>query len=135
MDDDLDPETERDHFKTAINQVATEELGYRKNQAKTWVSQETEGLMKRVTKAKGDMLAVSKENNSEKTKHLKELRKQLKKNLSEDRNNMLENVVKEMEDAYKRGHSKKLFANVKRLSGDFNNKLINIDPVKKQMEK
>ena len=35
-----------------------------------------------------------------------------------------------MEEAYKRGHSKKLFANVKKLSGDINNRLINIEPVK-----
>jgi hypothetical protein len=135
VDECQEPETEWNNFKEAINQTAIEELGYRKTEKKTWVSIQTENIIAEVTRSKKEMLSAGSNNKkSEKNKNLNELRKQLKKSLSEDRNKMLENLAQEMEEAYKRGDSKKLFANVKKLSGDNNSKQISIEPVKKNGE-
>ena len=129
LTDDKDPEIEWENFKIEINKVAEEELGYRKIGKRNWISKETEELQAEIRKSKEAAMNPGK-NGIEKTTELNELRTQLKKRLIKDKNKMLEETANEMEDAYKRGDSKKLFANVNKLSGSTITKIINIEPVK-----
>ena len=128
---DNDTEKEWTTFKEAINQVAEEELGYTKRISQTWISKEAESLVEEIRKKKGEAQSNkgNKGNNNEEEIKLKEMRQTLRKKLSRDKNIML-GVANEMEEAYKKGDSKKLFANVNKMSGNTNNKLIMIEPIK-----
>lgn len=133
-DEQQDTETEWNFFKKAINEVAEEELGYRKTEKKKWITIETEQMIEEVNTEKNKLLGRSDKdvNKKEQINKMKELRKQLKRNLIKDKNKMLEEVAEEMEEASKRGDSKKLFACVNRLSGNTNSKIINCEPVKEK---
>ena len=128
-DEYQEPEIEWNKFKTEMNKAAEEELGYRTTKKKNWITKETEELQAEIRKCKEVTLNSDKDRN-EKTAELTELRKQLKKRLASDKNNMLEDLANEMEDAFKRGDSKKLFANVNKLSGSTITKIISAEPVR-----
>jgi hypothetical protein len=128
---DNDPEREWTNFRDGMNQIAEEELGHTKNKRKKWISKETEELAEEIKAKKQEILAnVKDEAKAGKKAVLKEMRNKLKKEISRDKNIMMEGIAKEMEEAYKRGDSKKLFANIKKLSGNNNDKLMTIEPIK-----
>ena len=94
-DNDQDPEVEWTNFKTELNKVAEEELGYRMTKNKSWITKETEDLQNEIRIHKETDMNQNKKGD-EKTKKLSELRKQLKKRLINDKNKMLEEVSDEM---------------------------------------
>ena len=124
-----DAENEWMNFKTEMSKVAEEELGYRTTKKTSWITKETEELHTEIRLLKEANVKTDKDGNGKQIK-LKELRKQLKKELTKDKNNMLKEIATELEEACKRGDSKKLFASVNRLSGSSSTKIINIEPVK-----
>ena len=98
------------NFKIEMNRVAEKELGYRMTKKTNWIVKETEELHTEIRLFKE--INTTDKNGNEKKIKLKELRKQLKKELTKDKNNMLKEIATELEEACKRGDSKKHFAGV-----------------------
>jgi endonuclease/exonuclease/phosphatase family metal-dependent hydrolase len=126
-DEGIDTETEWDNFKTAVNEVAKEELGMRKKRSKKWITKETEELMENIRDAKKKNMA---QDNTITRENLIKVKTQLKKNMAMDKNVFIEKITSEAEEAYRIGDSKKLFANIRNLCGATDRRLMEIEPVK-----
>ena len=69
-------------------------------------------------------------NEVEETKTLiKEEQKRIEQQIKKDKNAYLEKIAEEMEEARKKGDSKKLFANINILCHNGKNKLIGLEPI------
>jgi len=89
-------------------------VGYTKRRSKKWVSDQTFQIMTEVTGRKKEMLESG---SAESRREFEEARCTLNKCIKEDKERRLARVCEDMEEARKKGDSKKLFAGVNKLCG------------------
>ena len=109
-----EPETEWLQFKAAVNEVSREVIGYTKKGSKKWMSDKTLQIMIEVGRRKKDMLESGSE---ESRRKFEEVRCTLNECIKVDKERALAGVCEDMEEARKKGDSKKLFAGVNKLCG------------------
>ena len=122
-------EEEWSMFKNAMNETAKETLGYRKKEKTCWVKEETRQIMENIGTIKENLAANNGGREMELKEQLRQTRKKLKKKLIEDRTKHYEEIAEDMEDALKRGDSRKLFAKAGNLMGRNYSKAIKLEQV------